>query len=692
LVNFGWEYVWHCHLLGHEENDMMRPMIIAVPPEAPSGLVATGLTGPFGIRLDWNDNSLNATGFTVQRATDPDFTLNLTSFDIVKASGISQSYTDATAVVGTLYYYRVLADDVVGGIVGVPTEPSMTASSAPSNVVKYPTNLYYLKVISPHGTVVKSPDQPSYAFNTFVDLTATAFSGWTFTNWTGNFASSPNSANPVTLRVRSDLTVTANYSPTNPMISGNAGVGGALITYTGGTTVANPSGNYSFTVTPGWTGTVTPSKTGYIFTPANRAYITPVTTNQTAQNFTAAPITFSISGTTGVGGVTLSYTDGTPKLVNSDASGVYSITVPYGWTGTVTPTKTGYTFLPVSLPYTNVLANMVAQNYTATPILFTISGNAGVGNAILSYTDGTPKTVIADATGAYSITVLYNWSGTVTPSLPGYTFAPVNKVYSAVLANQTSQNYIATLTPDTISGNAGITGATLSYLDGVVKTVTADALGNYALTVTPGWTGTVTPSKPGYSFLPVSISYTSLTVSQTGQNYVALPMNFTITGNTVLPGVTLSYNSGTPQTTTSDAIGNYSLVIPYSSLPVTVTPTLTGYTFLPVNRVYSNVVGNQTLQNYTPTLITYTITGNAGVGGALLSYTDITPKTATADITGVYTFQVSYGWSGTVTPSLMGYYFTPVSRPYTNVLANQTAQDYTAKPFIYLYLPLLIKP
>ena len=27
MTNFGWEYVWHCHILGHEENDMMRPMI-----------------------------------------------------------------------------------------------------------------------------------------------------------------------------------------------------------------------------------------------------------------------------------------------------------------------------------------------------------------------------------------------------------------------------------------------------------------------------------------------------------------------------------------------------------------------------------------------------------------------------------------------------------------------------------------
>ncbi len=28
LFFFGWEYVWHCHLLGHEENDMMRPIVV----------------------------------------------------------------------------------------------------------------------------------------------------------------------------------------------------------------------------------------------------------------------------------------------------------------------------------------------------------------------------------------------------------------------------------------------------------------------------------------------------------------------------------------------------------------------------------------------------------------------------------------------------------------------------------------
>jgi len=36
LFNFGYEYVWHCHLLGHEENDMMRPMTLEVPETIPA--------------------------------------------------------------------------------------------------------------------------------------------------------------------------------------------------------------------------------------------------------------------------------------------------------------------------------------------------------------------------------------------------------------------------------------------------------------------------------------------------------------------------------------------------------------------------------------------------------------------------------------------------------------------------------
>ena len=52
------------------------------------------------------------------------------------------------------------------------------------------------------------------------------------------------------------------------------------------------------------------------------------------------------------------------------------------------------------------------------------------------------------------------------------------------------------------------------------------------------------------------------------------------------------------------------------------------------------------------------ISGNAGTGGVTLSYDDGGAKTATAESSGNYSFSVSDGWSGTVTPLLAGYTFT----------------------------------
>jgi hypothetical protein len=75
-----------------------------------------------------------------------------------------------------------------------------------------------------------------------------------------------------------------------------------------------------------------------------------------------------------------------------------------------------------------------------------------------------------------------------------------------------------------------------------------------------------------------------------------------------------------------------------------------------------------------------------------LSYNNTTVKTVTADpVTGNYTLQVSYNWSGTVTPSITGYYFVPASLTYANILANVTGQNYSAFPLIYFFLPNISK-
>ncbi|MCP5064012.1 MAG: hypothetical protein GY936_16340, partial [Ignavibacteriae bacterium] len=87
-----------------------------------------------------------------------------------------------------------------------------------------------------------------------------------------------------------------------------------------------------------------------------------------------------------------------------------------------------------------------------------ISGNTNQGNVTLSWTDGTPQTAISNGGGVYSISVSDNWSGTVTPSKTGYTFAPTNIDYSNVITDQTNQNYTAIInqyTLDIVSDGTG---------------------------------------------------------------------------------------------------------------------------------------------------------------------------------------------------------------------------------------------
>ena len=228
----------------------------------------------------------------------------------------------------------------------------------------------------------------------------------------------------------------------------------------------------------------------------------------------------TILGNAGIPAAVLHYTDGTLKSVTANATGAYSLQVPFSWSGTLTPSKSGYLFSPTTASFSNLTATQTIQNFTAIAT-YVISGNAGQPGTTLSYTDGTPKTVVSDASGNYSIVVPSGWSGTVTPSKASYTFLPPSRNYANVTSNQTAQNYTATFITYNIAGNAGIGGATLTYTDGLPQFVMADGSGNYSLTVPLGWSGTVTPHKIGYSFTPGSRSYGNVQGNQTTQNYTA---------------------------------------------------------------------------------------------------------------------------------------------------------------------------
>jgi FtsP/CotA-like multicopper oxidase with cupredoxin domain len=150
--DYGWEYVWHCHILAHEENDFMRPMVLKVAttiPGSPTNLVGT-VNGPTRVDLSWTKNALtpnappadgvaipvDETGFRVERSL-----AGANTFTTIGTTVPDQTnYTDFAAVEGTSYDYRVfsynqkgdsaasaLATGITPGAVVAPTGVTLTA-------------------------------------------------------------------------------------------------------------------------------------------------------------------------------------------------------------------------------------------------------------------------------------------------------------------------------------------------------------------------------------------------------------------------------------------------------------------------------------------------------------------------------------------------------------------------------------
>ena len=90
-----------------------------------------------------------------------------------------------------------------------------------------------------------------------------------------------------------------------------------------------------------------------------------VNTSLLMVNYNSGATGSKISGNVGAAGVTLSYTDGSPKTVTSAADGSYSFPISYNWSGSVTPSHACVTFSPPSRSYSNVTTNQAAQNYSA---------------------------------------------------------------------------------------------------------------------------------------------------------------------------------------------------------------------------------------------------------------------------------------------------------------------------------------
>ena len=316
-----------------------------------------------------------------------------------------------------------------------------------------------------------------YDFNTYANITASANANYHFVNWTGTAVTAGKVANPnaasTTVLMTDIYAVQANFASNQSQktISGyvteldaNVPVADVNINATngGGSDITEPNGYYQLTVNSGWSGTVTLQKTNYTFDPNGKVYNN-VTSNQT-DNYTALLNTFTISG-------------------------------------------------------------YVTDSVTLAPMadVLTVPDNNGGPYTTKYFGGGTDTT---DVNGFYQVLVDANWSGKVVPSKYAYAFEPNSVTYTNVIANVSDQDYAGTLLTYRISGNINNAcdvpvANVLVNADNGGGSGTTDADGYYEVWVNYNWSGTVTPGKAHYTFVPDSQTYTGVTADQAGQDYTA---------------------------------------------------------------------------------------------------------------------------------------------------------------------------
>ncbi len=157
--------------------------------------------------------------------------------------------------------------------------------------------------------------------------------------------------------------------------------------------------------------------------------------------------------------------------------------------------------------------------------------------------------------------------------------------------------------------------------------------------------------------------WNSLTISySTGQSFLKVSSNISLP--TTYKGVALIWSSNNPTVLSNNGAVNIT--------------TLTADTWvnLSAKAVVSGITKTESFAHKV-TCTKKAISGNVGIAAAKLNYYDGSGKSVTADASGNYTVTIPINWSGSITPALVGYAFSPASLAFTNVMAGKSAQNFT---------------
>jgi hypothetical protein len=338
-------------------------------------------------------------------------------------------------------------------------------------------------------------------------------------------------------------------------------------------------------------------------------------------------VMFNIYGLQNAASATLSYTmDGGltwPAIVTIPVTGPADYSYGAWAVPAVTSQKTACKVKVVIKSSTGaVLASDTSDaNFTIQPV-FTLSGTVTAGGKALAGVTMTlggddNVTTTTNVYGKYSFTKLLKGNYTVTASLSGYVFNPAISALAISTASIATANFMGiSSTNPTYSISGSISGATttsvtISLAGPVTATVVCGMSGIYTVPNLPSGNYTVTPSKTGYAFNPVSTAVSVTDADTDGVDFTSAASTgaaYSISGKATLggaglPGVLITASSGTTNASSfSDPLGNYT-VKGLKNGTYILTPSATGYVFTPASVSKKMAGANITGTNFVATVL-----------------------------------------------------------------------------------------
>ena len=309
-------------------------------------------------------------------------------------------------------------------------------------------------------------------------------------------------------------------------------------------------------------------------------------------------------------------------------------------------------------------------------------------DAVITLSGSQSTSVISNAQGTFQFSNLPT-SGiyTVTVNKAHYNFPNATYTFSRPDAN-VNANFAGRINRHSIHGRvikadgSTVSGVTLHLAQSPDNSIVTDDRGNYMFSdLAEGGTYTVVPASTDFAFTPVSQTFADLSADQT-VDFVAQQTSFLLAGKVLdesdmpISGATLTLTGAVTASTLTDAQGNFRFLDLPTGGSYAVSVNKEHYTFSQGSETLSNPL-EDVIVEFSGSLNRHRISGRLvrQDGTALSGVTvQLDDYATTTDSNGYYSFaEVAAGETYTITPISTDFAFTPASKTFADLGADQTA-------------------